>query len=132
MAFRVEISPEAFENLDTIAAYIQERGSFESAKRWFDGIIAAIRSLQDMPRRCPLAEESTELEAELHFLLHGKRNRRYKVFFSIHDESETVRVFHVRHWAMKPVETDELEDLMDESTDSRSDPEGNNLRDDYA
>jgi len=30
MAFRVEISPEAFENLDTIAAYLQERGSFES------------------------------------------------------------------------------------------------------
>jgi len=124
MAFRVEISPEAFENLDTIAADIQERGSFESAERWFNGIVAAIRSLQDLPRRCPLAEESTALEAEVHFCLHGKRNRRYKVYFSIHEESETVRVFHVRHWAMKPVETDELEDLMDESIDPRSEPEG--------
>jgi plasmid stabilization system protein ParE len=124
MAFRVEISPEAFENLDTIAAYIQERGSFESAERWFNGIIAAVRTLQDMPRRCPLAEESTELDTEGHFLLHGKRNRRYKVYFSIHNESETVRVFHVRHWAKRPVEADELEDLMDQSADSRGEPEG--------
>lgn len=124
MAFRVEISPEALENLDTIAAYIKERGSFESAERWFNGIVAAISSLQDLSRGCPLAEESTELEAEVRFLLHGKRNRRYKVYFSIHEESEMVRVFHVRHWAMKPVETDELQDLMDESTDSRSEPEG--------
>ena len=77
-----------------------------------------------MPRRCPLAEESTELEIEVHFLLHGKRNRRYKVYFSIHDESETVRVFHVRHWAMRPVEANELEDLMDESADSRRESEG--------
>jgi len=77
-----------------------------------------------MPRRCPLAEESTELETEVHFLLHGKRNRRYKVYFSIHDESETVRVFHVRHWAMRPVEANELEDLMDESADSRRESEG--------
>jgi hypothetical protein len=54
----------------------------------------------------------------------GKRNCRYKVYFSIHDESETVRVFHLRHWAIKPVETGELEDLIDESTDSRSEPQG--------
>ena len=33
MVFRVEISPEAFENLNTIAAYIKERGSFKSAER---------------------------------------------------------------------------------------------------
>jgi len=71
-----------------------------------------------LPERCPLAEESTELKAEVHFLLHGKRNRRYKVYFSIHNESETARVFHVRHWAMKPVEADELEDLMNETMDS--------------
>ena len=109
MAFRVEISPEALENLDAIAAHIQEHGSFESAERWFNGILVAIRSLSEMPSRCPLADESDDLQAEVRLLLYGKRNRRYKVYFAIHHASTTVRVFHIRHWARKPVEKSELE-----------------------
>jgi plasmid stabilization system protein ParE len=45
MAFRVEISPRAFEDLDRISAYIRHRGSFESAERWFNGIVATTRCL---------------------------------------------------------------------------------------
>jgi len=36
----------------------------------------------------------------------------------VHDETATVRVVHVRHWAMTLVAADELEDLMDESAES--------------
>jgi len=111
MAFRVEISPEAFGNLGAIAAHIQQHGSFESAERWFNGIVIAIRSLGEMPNRCPLAGESDNLQTEVRLLLHGKRSRRYKVYFAIHHESATVRVFHIRHWARKPVEKSELEEL---------------------
>jgi plasmid stabilization system protein ParE len=109
MAFRVEISPEALENLDTIATHIQQHGSFESAQRWLNGVVIAIRSLGEMPGRCPLADESDDLQTEVRLLLHGKRNRRYKVYFAIHHASATVRVFHIRHWARKPVEKSELE-----------------------
>jgi plasmid stabilization system protein ParE len=49
MAFRVEISPQAYEDLDIISAYIRQRGSFESAERWFNGIIAEIETLCDAP-----------------------------------------------------------------------------------
>jgi hypothetical protein len=70
-----------------------------------------------MPHRCSIAEESATLEAEVRGLLHGKRNRRYKIYFDIQAEAKTVRVFHVRHWAVRPIETDELEDLMDETAD---------------
>ncbi len=111
MAFRVEISPEAFGNLDAIVAHIQQRGSFESAEHWFNDILISIRSLGEMPTRCPLAGESEDLETEIRFLLHGKRNRRYKVYFAIHHASATLRVFHIRHWARKPVEKSELEEL---------------------
>jgi plasmid stabilization system protein ParE len=114
MAFRVEISPQAFEDLDGISAYIR-RGSFESAQRWFNGILAAIRTLRDAPQRCPVAEESRQLEAEVRLLLYGKRNRRYKIYFAVH--KETVRVFHVRHWARRPADTDELDDLMEDSAE---------------
>src|SRR5271157_422803 len=106
MVFRVDISPQAFEDLDSISAYIRHRGSSESAERWFDGIMAAIKTLHDAPQRCPLAEESRQLQAEVRLLLYGKRNRRYKIYFAIHKETETIRVFHVRHWARKPADTD--------------------------
>ena len=68
-----------------------------------------------MPQRCPVAEESSDLETAVRLLLHGKRNRRYKVYFSIYEPAKRVRVVHVRHWALKPLESDELEDLMDEA-----------------
>lgn len=118
MGFRVEISPEAFGNLDAIADHIRHRGSAESARRWFNGIMAAIRSLGEMPGRGPLAEESDDLQTEVRVLLYGKRNRRYKVYFAVHRESETVRVFHIRHWARRPVEVDELEELTEEASDA--------------
>ena len=77
----------------------------------------------EMPRRCPTSEEATALGAEVHVLFFGKRNRRYKIYFSIHDEAATVRVVHVRHWAMTLVAADELEDLMDESAESGGESE---------
>lgn len=118
MAFRVEISPEAFGDLDRISSYIQEKATAAIAERWFNGIFTAIRSLSEMPSRCAIADESAELEAEVRLLLHGKRKRRYKIYFALHQETETVRIFHVRHWARKPVEADELADLMDDTIDS--------------
>ena len=99
-------------------AHIRRRGSFESAERWFNGIIDAIRSLSELPSRCAVADESTDLQTEVRLLLHGERNRRYKIYFAIHRESETVRVFHVRHWAKKPLGADELEELTGETNEA--------------
>jgi len=49
MAFRVEIEPQAFEDLDEIADWIKAGSSFETAERWFNGMIAAIATLREMP-----------------------------------------------------------------------------------
>ena len=119
MAFRVEISPRAFNDLDEIAEYIKQRGSFEQAQKWFNGIIAAIRSLEDLPHRCPVAEESEELGQEVRLLLYGKRNRRYKVYYSVQQtmpSTGTVRVFHVRHWARRSLSPEQLRKLMGDRT----------------
>jgi plasmid stabilization system protein ParE len=124
MAFRVEISPEALGDLDGISTYIGARSRPAVAERWFNGIFASIRTLSGTPHRCPVAEESADLAGEVRLLLHGRRNRRYKIYFAIHEETKTVRVLHVRHWAMKPIEIDELEDLMDETADHESESEG--------
>jgi len=115
MAFRVEISPRAFNDLDEIAEYIKQRGSFEQAEKWFNGIIAAIRTLEDLPHRCPVADESEELGQEVRLLLYGKRNRRYKVYYSVQQTTPltgTVRVFHVRHWARRSLDPDQRRKLI--------------------
>jgi plasmid stabilization system protein ParE len=113
MAFRVEIAPQALEDLDEIADYIKAAVSFETAQVWFNGIIDEIRSLRQMPGRCARAEESDEIGADVRVLLHGKRNRRYKVYFAIRRETQAVHVFHVRHWARKPLSEDALQDLIE-------------------
>jgi hypothetical protein len=91
MAFRLEIAPLPLEDLDRISANIRKDGSFENAKRWFNGIIDAIRSLEARPSRCRLAEESEELQAEVRFLLYGKRNRMFKIYFAIHKDADNRR-----------------------------------------
>jgi len=119
MAFRVEISPRAFNDLDEITGYIKQQVSFEQAEEWLDGIIAAIRTLEDMPHRCPVADESKELGQEVRLLLYGKRNREYKVFYSVHQKTRstgTVQVFHVRHWARKSLNIDQVRELMGDPT----------------
>jgi hypothetical protein len=51
-------------------------------------------------------------------LLHGRKNRAYKIYFAIRYEtpvSGTVSVFHVRHWARKAVSGYELQKMLNES-----------------
>jgi hypothetical protein len=74
-----------------------------------------------MPARCPLAPESEDLGAEIRLLLHGRKNRAYKIYFRIHqktDSSGTVEVFHVRHWERKPLTNEELEELTDDQLEN--------------
>lgn len=74
-----------------------------------------------MPGRCPLAPEAEELGDEVRLLLHGRKNRAYKIYFKIHQKTESsgsVQVFHVRHWARKPLPNAELEELMDDEQDT--------------
>jgi plasmid stabilization system protein ParE len=115
MAFRVEISPRAFHDLDEIAGHIQQQASFEQAEEWFNGMVAALGTLEELPHRCPIAAESHALGQEVRVLLYGKRNRRYKVFYSVQQKTPStgsVRVFHVRHWARNRLNTDELRELV--------------------
>lgn len=123
MAFRVELAPQAFDDLDSIATYIRSRTSFAMAERWFNGIIDDIASLSEMPERCFRASESDILGTEIRLLLHGKRNRRYKIYFAIEEQTRTVNIFHIRHWAMRPADADELGDLLGEESGAGKGPD---------
>ena len=123
MAFRVEIAPRAFDDLDEIADYIKKRGSFESARQWFNGILDAIAALNEMSLRCPIVEESEALGQDVRLLLYGRHTRRYQIYYSVHDETHTVRVFHVRHWARRDLEAEDLRQLTNEPVAPEDDRE---------
>ena len=108
MAFRVELAPRAFQDLNEITNHIKTLGSAEQAGKWLDGILEAIGSLRRLAARCPVAAESADLGFEVRRLVYGRRNRGYKVYFAIHDATETVRIFHVRHWARRLLASREL------------------------
>jgi ribosomal protein L39E len=72
----------------------------------------AIEGLGDMPARCPMLPESQELGQEVRLLLHGRKNRSYKIYFSIRHETSAVCVFHVRHWARRDLIAEELAGLL--------------------
>ena len=85
MAFDVLITDEAFNDLDAITDFITSQASIEIARRWFAEMIGS------------------------------RKNRAYKVCFTIHQKtplSGSVRAFHVRHWAMRPLDTEEMKDLL--------------------
>jgi plasmid stabilization system protein ParE len=108
------LSSRAVADLDSIAGYMCERDSRESAQKWFNGILSAIESLAEMPQRCPIAEESRDLGREVRVLLFGRKNRAYRVFYAVQGEILTVQVFHVRHWARQTPSSNELGALLTE------------------
>ena len=117
MAFRVVLEPQAFDDLDQLTGALKAASSLETAERWFSGMMQAIATLREMPARCSLAPESQELRHEVRLLFHGRKNRAYRIYFDIRYDTPSggvVRVFHVRHWARRPLTNDELEELMDD------------------
>jgi plasmid stabilization system protein ParE len=54
LKYRVIIEPPASAEMEKAFVWIAERAP-ESVAKWFDGLEAAIRTLDTFPERCPLA-----------------------------------------------------------------------------
>jgi len=98
MTYRVIIQPTAEAELDAAYRRIRARAS-AAAARWFNGIVEAINTLQEFPARCPLAPENGHFAEEIRQLLYGRRRDRYRILFTIGEE--TVHVLHIRHGAQR-------------------------------
>jgi plasmid stabilization system protein ParE len=113
MAYRVELTPRAAADADQAAEYIRQFAP-AAAVRWFDGLVQAIFSLEEMPRRCPLAPEAEMLGAELRQLLCGKRSGMFRIIFRIYEEeqpSPLVRVVAIRHGARDRLQAEDFTDI---------------------
>jgi plasmid stabilization system protein ParE len=105
MAFRVELARRAESDLEELYLWVVERAPQQGA-RWFNGLERAILSLDQHPKRCPVAPESLDPDHPVRALTYGRKPHAYRIFFTV--DAETVRVLHVRRGARRPPMPDEF------------------------
>ena len=109
MNYRVVIETRAIRDIDEATGWIAAQAS-DAAERWFNAIEAEINTLSHFPERCPRAREDGLFKYELRQLVFGRRHGRYRVIFTIFED--TVHVLHVRHGARPAMTKAEIEDLL--------------------
>jgi plasmid stabilization system protein ParE len=105
MKYRIEISSVAEAEADHAFLRLSQVTSLSQASRWYSGLIQAIESLSEMPRRCPFARENQYFSQEIRQLLYGRGRNSYRVLFTILEEQDvaTVRVLHIRHASQQTI-----------------------------
>jgi plasmid stabilization system protein ParE len=71
MRFRVIVLPSAESDIAYAADWIAEY-SFIAAARWLEGIHAAINTLSEIPRRCPVAGDDFGRDVIVRQLFYGR------------------------------------------------------------
>lgn len=104
--YRVIIQPPVETEIEQAYLRIAEEAP-ETAARWYYGLLDAIESLSDHPKRCSLAPENSAFEYEIRHLLYGRKGRRYRVLLII--VGDVVHVLHFRHWAQQRMAAGEIQ-----------------------
>ena len=95
--YRLRITPAAAVDLKLIFDYIH-RDSPQNARQIIRRILAAVDSLEILPHRYPIIDDSLRLLGEE---LRSMPVRPYMVRYRVDDVSQTVTVVGVRHGARK-------------------------------
>ena len=98
MAYRVEITKNAEVQLEELYLWVVERAPSQGAA-WFNGLEQAIMSLDQFPRRCRMAPESFDSDHPVRVLNSGRGPHVYRVFFTVDEIANVVRVVHIRRGA---------------------------------
>ena len=107
MAYRVEIARNAEADLEALYLSVVARAPQQGAK-WFNGLERAVLSLDQHPKRCPVAPESVDPDHQVRVLSYGRKPHVYRVFFTVDDDARVVRVVHLRRGARQRASADEL------------------------
>lgn len=107
MAYRVEIARNADAELEELYLWVVARAPHQGAK-WFNGLERAVLLLDQLPKRCPVAPEGINPDQPVRVLSYGRKPHVYRVFFTVNDTAEVVRVVHIRHGARTAPVPDEL------------------------
>ncbi len=97
--YRIEISSVAEAEADKAFLRLSQVASPTKATQWYAGLLKAIESLIQMPKRCLLARENDYFSQEIRQLLYGRGRNSYRILFTILESQDvsTVRILHIRH-----------------------------------
>jgi|SRR5688572_15074936 toxin ParE1/3/4 len=107
MAYRVEIARNAEAALEELYLWVVARAPQQGAK-WFNGLERAVLSLDQYPKRCPVAPESIDRDHPVRVLTYGRKPHVYRIFFTVDDDARLVRVVHIRRGPRRGPSVDEL------------------------
>jgi plasmid stabilization system protein ParE len=112
MTYRIDFSSVAKAEADAAFLGFSQFTTAERAQTWYQGLIDAIVSLQEMPQRCPIAREDAFFSQEIRQLLYGQGKQTYRILFTVLEDQPvpTVRIVHIRHAAQKTIGEPEVED----------------------
>jgi plasmid stabilization system protein ParE len=105
MNYCIEISSTAEAEADHSFLQLSQVSSPTKASQWYAGLLEAISSLAQMPKRCPLARENEHFSQEIRQLLYGRGRNSYRVIFTIVEGQDisTVRILHIRHTSQQTI-----------------------------
>jgi plasmid stabilization system protein ParE len=108
MKYRIEISSVAEVEADGAFLRLSQVTSPTKASQWYLGLLQAIESLSQMPKRCPLARENEYFSQEIRQLLYGQGRNSYRVLFTVLEGQNisTVRILHIRHASQQTIGED--------------------------
>lgn len=98
MTYRVELTARARRDLERLYRAINAASS-ELARIWFNGLEAAVLSLDQHPARCPVTPENPGLR----HLLYGRKGHVYRIIYALDEPRRVVTVLHIRHGARRPL-----------------------------
>jgi len=105
MTYRIDFSSVAKAEADAAFLSFSKFTTFNRAQEWYQGLIKAISSLQEMPYRCTLARENAFFSQEIRQLLYGRGQHTYRILFTVLADQPipTVRILHIRNAAQRTI-----------------------------
>ncbi len=100
MAYRVELAKSAEAQLEELYLWVVERAPIRGSA-WYNGLEQAVFSLDQYPERCSIAPENIDPDSPIRILHYGRRPHVYRVFFTIDNADNVVRVIHIRRGARR-------------------------------
>jgi hypothetical protein len=100
MKFTVDITHPALQEASAYAEFIAARCNDRVASdSWWNGLLDAMHSLENMPTRCALIPEQKHFSRPIHHLLYAS----HRIIFDI--QSRTVRILRVYPATARPLQS---------------------------
>jgi hypothetical protein len=87
MRYRVELIDGAAR--DQARIHIEKKAADSAAAHWYNGLEAAVDSLETYPNRNPVALKASNSASPLGHVLHRKKPHAYCVIYQIHEPTNS-------------------------------------------